>query len=53
MANGDKLKTCYSQNKKIATVTKKGKIKAKKKGKVTITISLISGLDKDVRVIVK
>lgn len=42
-AKGDSIKKCTSSNKKIATVTKKGKIKAKKKGTATITVVLKSG----------
>lgn len=42
-AKGDSIKKCTSSNKKVATVTKKGKIKAKKKGTATITVVLKSG----------
>lgn len=42
-AKGDSIKKCTSNNKKVATVTKKGKIKAKKKGTATITVVLKSG----------
>ena len=38
MANGDSIKSWKSSNKKIVTVSKSGVIKAKKKGKVTITV---------------
>ncbi len=39
----DKSVTFKSSNKKVATVTKKGVIKAKKKGKAKITITTVSG----------
>lgn len=43
MAEGDSIVSWESSNKKVVTVTKKGKIKAKKKGKATITVTLASG----------
>lgn len=39
----DKKVIFKSSNKKVATVTKKGVIKAKKKGKATITVRTVSG----------
>ena len=39
----DKVKSWKSSNKKVATVTKKGKIKALKTGKTTITVTMKSG----------
>lgn len=40
---GDKISKWKTSNKKIATVSKKGKIRAKKKGKVKITLYMKSG----------
>lgn len=48
----DKI-TYKSSNKKIATVDSKGKVKAKKKGVVTITIRSASGEKAKVKIIVK
>ena len=42
-----------STNKKVATVTKKGKIKAKAKGKCTIIVYAHNGANKKVKVTVK
>ena len=42
-ARGDKAKKWKSSNKKIATVSSKGKIKAKKTGKGKITVKMKSG----------
>lgn len=42
-AKGDSIKKCKSSNTKVATVTKKGKIKAKKIGTAKITVTLKSG----------
>ncbi len=42
-AKGDSIKKCKSSNTKVATVSKKGKIKAKSKGTAKITITLKSG----------
>lgn len=42
-ANGDSIKKCKSSNTKVATVSKKGKIKAKSKGTAKITVTLKSG----------
>lgn len=54
LASGDKVKSYKSSNKKIATVNKKGVIKAKrKKGKATITVTLKSGKKLRVKVTVK
>lgn len=44
--------TFHSKNKRIASVNKKGKIKAKKKGTTKITIRLPNGRKKTVKVIV-
>lgn len=41
--SGDKVKKYYSSNKKVATVSSKGKVTAKKKGKATITVKMKSG----------
>lgn len=43
LASGDYVKSYKSSNKKIFTVTKKGKIKAKKKGTAKLTVTLASG----------
>ena len=43
MAKGDSVKSWTSSNKKIATVDKKGTIKAVKKGTAKITVTLKSG----------
>ena len=43
MAEGDSIVSWKSSNKKVVTVNKKGKLKAKKKGKATITVTLASG----------
>lgn len=42
-AKGDSVKKWTTSNKKIATVSKSGRIKAKKKGNVKITVKLKSG----------
>ncbi len=42
-ANGDSIRTYKSSNNKVATVTQKGKIKAKRKGTTKITITTKSG----------
>ena len=53
LSAGDKVKSYKSSNKKIATVNKKGVIKAKKKkGKATITVNLKSGKKLKVKVTV-
>lgn len=44
--------TCATKNKKIATVTAKGKIKAIKKGKTTVTVKC-NGITRSVKVTVK
>lgn len=43
LANGDSVKSFKTSKKSVATVTSKGKITAKKKGKATITVTLKSG----------
>lgn len=43
LASGDSVKSYKSSNKKIFTVDKKGKIKAKKKGTAKLTVTLASG----------
>ena len=54
LSAGDKVKSYKSSNKKIATVNKKGVIKAKKKkGKATITVTLKSGKKLKVKVTVR
>ena len=54
LSAGDKVKSYKSSNKKIATVNKKGVIKAKKKkGKPTITVNLKSGKKLKVKVTVR
>lgn len=53
LAKGDKVKSWKTSNKKIATVSSKGKITAKKKGKATITVTLKSGKKATVKVTVK
>ena len=42
-AKGDSVKKWKSSNKKIATVSKKGKVKAKRKGTAKITVIMKSG----------
>ena len=42
-AKGDSIKKCKTSNKKVATVSKKGKIKAIKQGTAKITVILKSG----------
>lgn len=43
LAKGDSVKLWSSQNEKIATVDKKGKVKAKKTGTTKLTVTLASG----------
>ena len=50
LAKGDSVKKWKSSNKKVVKVTQKGKIKAIKKGKATVTISLQSGLTYKIKV---
>jgi len=53
LSRGDSVTGFISKNKKIATVDKEGKIKAKKAGKTTIVIKLASGYTGNCKVIVK
>lgn len=41
--NGDKIKGYFSSNKKVATISPKGKVTAKGRGKTTITVKMKSG----------
>lgn len=50
LANGDYVKSYVSGNKKIAVVSGKGKVTAKKAGTVKIVITLASGLKKNLTV---
>lgn len=43
MANGDSVKSWKTSKKKVVSITKGGKIKAKKKGTAKITVTLSSG----------
>lgn len=52
-ANGDRVVRYRSSRPKVVTVTKKGKLKAKKKGTARITVTLLSGLKKSFRVRVR
>lgn len=52
-ANGDGIKSFKSLNSKIVSVSKGGKLKAKKKGKTTIVVTLKSGKQKKFKVKVK
>lgn len=49
----DKIKSFKSSNKKVATVTKKGKITAKKKGTTKITVTMKSGCKATCKIKVK
>lgn len=49
----DKVKSFKSSNKKVATVTKKGKITAKKKGTAKITVTMKSGCKATCKIKVK
>lgn len=53
LAKGDKIIKWKSNKTKVATVTQKGKITAKKKGKATITVTLKSGKKAKIKVTVK
>ena len=48
-----KIKNCESSNSKVAKVDKKGNIKAKKKGKATIKVTLSNGKTLKIKVKVK
>lgn len=50
---GDEIKSFKSSNKKVATVTKKGKITAKKKGTAKITVTMKSGCKATCKIKVK
>lgn len=51
-AKGDSIKKCKSSNKKVATVSENGKIKAKNTGNAKITIILKSGKKATCKIIV-
>ena len=51
--DGDKVVSWKSSNKKIATVSKKGKITGKKAGKATITVTTKKGAKASVQVVVQ
>ena len=53
LAKGDAVKSFKSSKKAIATVSPKGKIKAKKKGKTVITVTLKSGKKASCKITVK
>lgn len=53
MVPGDSVKVWISSDKKVATVNAKGKIRAVKKGKATIKVTLKSGKTATVKVIVQ
>ena len=53
MSKGDSIASWSSSNKKIATVTSKGKITGKKAGKATITVKLKSGAKATVKITVQ
>ena len=53
MVPGDSVKVWTSSDKKVATVNAKGKIRAVKKGKATIKVTLKSGKTATVKVIVQ
>ena len=50
---GDKIKKWTTSNKKIATVDSHGKVKAKKKGKASVTLTMKSGAKASCKIIVK
>ena len=50
MTTGDRLVSCTTSNKKIATVNNAGKVTGKKAGKVKITMNFASGISKTVTV---
>lgn len=51
--SGDKISKFISSNKKVATVSKKGKVTARKKGKAKITVKMKSGCKATCTVTVK
>ena len=53
LAKGDAVKSFKTSKKSVATVTSKGKIKAMKKGKAVITVTLKSGKKATCRITVK
>ena len=53
LAKGDAVKSFKTSKKSVATVTSKGVIKAKKKGKATITVTLKSGKTAKCKITVK
>lgn len=50
LAKGDKIVSCSTSNKKIATVDKNGKVTGKKAGTATITVKFLSGATAKVKV---
>ena len=50
MTTGDRLVSCSSSDKKIATVSNAGKVTAKKAGKAKITMKFASGISKSVTI---
>lgn len=50
MTTGDRLVSCATSNKKIATVNNAGKVTGKKVGKATITMTFASGISKKVTI---
>ena len=53
LAKGDSVKSYKSSKKGVASVTKKGKIRAIKKGKAVITVTLKSGKTAKCKITVK
>ena len=53
LAKGDGIKRWTTEDDRIATVSKKGKIKAKKRGSTTVTVTLKSGKQGKIKVVVK
>lgn len=52
-SNGDKISTYKINNKKVVTITSKGKVTAKKKGTAVITVVMKSGCTATCKIIVK